>query len=419
MAKTAPVKVGAIGTGRIYNHAHLPVYPALFEKARLVGFFDLSPERAASTKDNHEAKLRELAEQRPELAKDIEQNIAALTVHTSLDSLLESVDAVDIATHARGRMPSAIAAFGAGVSAVAEKPMGRTWTETDRAVRALRDAGGKAIFQLNDDNVFDPKYRFISSILARGEIGRVQHVTLIRGCNADADNLLPAEVTALENGGGAMQAYGSHGLAGALSLFWPASVPIAVEAVSIRRKHPDRVVQGTPMRLEVDDNAQIKVKMHDAESGSWATVFFEATIVGGHIGLTPTHGGGQSNGFLQIIGDKGMITTEASDSMQIRYWNGGVEEIPLLTFAGESISFVTEFSEFFDAYRAGAEPLISAEFGSNVIAVCGAGYLSAKEGGAVTLDHFKEYSRSFVAKYGDNTEADDAVILDLLEPYRD
>jgi predicted dehydrogenase len=243
-------------------------------------------------------------------------------------------------------------------------------------------------------------------------------VTLIRGCQLTDDNLLPAEITGLENGGGALMAYGSHGLAGALSLFWPESVPTGVEAVTIAARHPDRMVKGQMMHLEVDDNAQIKVRMEDPATGSWSTVYFEATIVGGHIGLSPTHGGGQSSGVLQIIGDKGMIDTESSSSMTIKYWNGGTEEIPLIEYPGESISFLSEISEFCDAHREGRQPVYGAEFGAAVIAVCGAGYHSAKHGGVTTLESFKAYAGEFVERYGDTTEADDAVILDLLEPFR-
>lgn len=435
MGNSFPVTVGAVGTGRIYNHAHLPVYPVLFKKARLVGFYDLSAERAELTRSHHEEALTTLAGSRPELTPEIDANIAALKVHDSLDSLLDSVDAVDIATHARGRMPSAIAAFNAGVSVMAEKPMGRVWTETDRAVRALAAVnartdhsgpnradgdsrfGRPVIFQLNDDNAFDPKYLMIRDIIQRGEIGKVQHITLIRGCQYEDDNLLPAEVTGLENGGGAMMAYGSHGLAGALSLSWPNAAPVAVEAVSVATRRPERMVKGELSHLQVDDNAQIKVLVEDTTSGSWSTVFFEATLVGGHIGLSETHGGGQSSGLLRIIGDKGMIDTESSENMTIKYWTGGVEEIPLREYAGESISFQTEMNAFFEAFSVGTKPVFDGEFGSAVIAVCGSSYLSAKEGGTVSLDQFKDYCRGFTERLGDTSEADDAIITDLLEPY--
>ena len=420
MESGAPVIVGAVGTGRIFNHAHLPIYPQLFRTARLVGFFDVSRERASEACDRHREVLKELATTRPEWETEIEENMAQLAVHDSLESMLEVVDAVDIATHARGRMPTAIAAFGAGVSVMAEKPMARTWTETDRAIRALESAnrdGGSIVFQLNDDNVFDPKYRMIRDIIRRGEIGNVQHMTLIRGCRLESDNILPAEVTGLENGGGALMAYGSHGLAGALSLFWPQAVPVEVEAVSITTRHPDRTFKGETLHLEVDDNAQIKVKVEDPVTGSWSTVFFEATLVGGHIGLSATHSGGQNSGLLQIIGTKGMIDSESSTSMTLKYWNGGVEEIPIIEYPGESISFKTEMSEFFDAYAAGRTPVYGAQFGANIIATCGASYLSAKVGGTVSIDQFKQYSSGFVDRLGDTSDADDAIIVDLLEPY--
>ena len=42
------VRVGGVGTGRIFQWAHLRVYPQLLAKARLVGFFDVDPARDPS-----------------------------------------------------------------------------------------------------------------------------------------------------------------------------------------------------------------------------------------------------------------------------------------------------------------------------------------------------------------------------------
>ena len=37
---------------------------------------------------------------------------------------------------------------------------------------------------------------------------------------------------------------------------------------------------------------------------------------------------------------------------------------------------------------------------------------------ALTLDEFKDFCNGYLARYGDTTEADDALVLDLLRPYR-
>ena len=169
------LRVGGIGTGRIFQWAHIRSYPRILHKARLVGFYDLNRARAEQAMEKAKTLLQEHAEEHPETAAAVKENIAELRVHDSLESLFEQVDVVDIATHARGRMPSAIAAFEHGVHAMAEKPMARTWSETDRAARKLAESKG-VFFQLNDDNVFEPKYRNLSDLISQGIIGIISNL---------------------------------------------------------------------------------------------------------------------------------------------------------------------------------------------------------------------------------------------------
>ena len=102
------LRIGGLGTGRIFGYSHIRSYPRLFRKARLVGFYDLDIDRAVQARDKTEQLLREYAEAHPEAADSAKQNIDELTVYDTLDALLENVDAVDICTHSRGRMPSAM-----------------------------------------------------------------------------------------------------------------------------------------------------------------------------------------------------------------------------------------------------------------------------------------------------------------------
>ena len=57
-------------------------------------------------------------------------------------------------------------------------------------------------------------------------------------------------------------------------------------------------------------------------------------------------------------------------------------------------------------------------FGADIIAICSAVYLSAIQKRAVDLNELKDFSRQFIEKYGDNEKADDAIVLDLLKPYK-
>lgn len=416
--KDGVIRIGGVGTGRIYKHAHLRAYPEFLDKAWGVGFYDAMPGRAQVAMDAYKTRLTELAAQRPDLEDAIKANLAELTVHDSIDSLLEQVDLIDICTHARGRMPSAIAAFNKDVSAMAEKPMARTWSEVDRAIRA-KQKHPAALFQLNDDNAFEPKYRMIGAAIDRGEIGKIQHVTIIRGSGTAHKTVLKAQATGLENGGGCLMDYGTHGLAGIMTIFGRQYRPTTVQAVQIATLYPHRILEDEPFYVEVDDNAQLKILMEDTESGSWATVFLEATYSGGHISLYQPKPGGQAGGVLEIVGDRGVITTAEEESFTIKYFNGGQEVIPLAVYEGETISVQTEMNSMFDAIRSGTDPELDLSFGADNIATVGAAYLSqVRDGTAVTLDEFKEFSKGFVKKYGDTEEADDAIVSALLEPYK-
>jgi predicted dehydrogenase len=415
--KNGVLRVGGIGTGRIFQYAHIGGYPRFFERARLVGFYDLNKIRAQQALDKYAVLLDELAENHPEWKKEISENRSELRCHDSLDSLLEQVDAVDICTHARGRMPSAIAAFKKNVSAMSEKPMARTWTETDRAARTLAEHEGNGVrFQLNDDEAFSLQKRVIHDVIASGAIGNVQAMSMVRGSRLDGKTVLQAQANAMENGGGCMMDYGTHGLAGVFQMLGRSYKAVAVEAVQIATLFPHRVLENEPYRVEVDDNARFKVLMRHEESGSWVTIFIEATWCGAHLSFLKDPD--RKRSFLQIVGDKGIIDTEPN-LIIVKHWDGGVVEIPLRQgVAGERLTHVEMYRTFFDAVQKEGKIDLDIHYGSDVIAICGAAYLSALQGTAVTLEDYMSFCQEFIDKYGDNEKADDAIVTELLKPYR-
>jgi len=423
------VRVGGVGTGRVFQWAHTQVYPKLLEKARLVGFYDKNPVRAQEARDKYTNILETYAAEHPQTAESVKANLAELRCYDTLDALLDQVDLIDVCTTTRGRMPSAVRALEKGVHSMLEKPMARTWTEADRAVRAF-EANPKVFCQYNDDNMFDPKYRVLHDLLQQGVIGKAQSMWLIRGSGLDATTVLKSQASGLENGGGCLMDYGSHGLAGALYVLgissrgmgdFPHHLRIVkVEAVQIGVLFPYRVLEGEPFHLEVDDNAQVKFLLENPETGTWTTIFLEASWSGGHIGLGKgEYGkrGGQSAGFLRIEGDEGIIDATEKDHIRITRWDGGETIVPLREYAGERIAMTHEIETFIDHIRSDTPPDIDVRFGAEVIAACGAAYYSAILKRAVTLDEFRDFSREFVEKYGDTEEADEAILNYLLEPY--
>ena len=411
------IRVGGVGTGRIFQFAHTRTYPQFIEKAWLTGFYDLSQERAQAALNQYVGLLEAHAAAHPQHAERVAANLKELRVYPALDALLEQVDVADVATHARGRMAVAIRALEKGVHVMVEKPMARTWTEGDRAARANVAHPG-TLFQLNDDNIFDPKYHAYSDLIEQGRIGQVQHVSLIRGSRLDSTTVLKSQANALDNGGGCLMDYGSHGLAAIWSVLGTRYRPVRVEAASLGVLYPHRVLEGDPFVMEVDDNARIKVLFEDTQSGAWVTVFLEATWCGGHIGLEKEKSGGQGNGYVYFVGDKGAISSNSGTSITVRGYDGSEATLPTREYPAESMSFNEQIGAFLDRVRSGDAPVYDAAYGAEVIAICGAAYLSAMRGRAVALDEFKEFSREFVRQLGDNEQADDAIVLALTQQFK-
>ncbi len=411
------IRVGGVGTGRIFQWAHLAPYPQLWRKARLTAFHDLDPARARQACDKCRKLLQDYAAAHPEAAESVRENLAELRCFDSLDQLLDAVDAVDICTHSRGRMAVALAALEKGVHCMAEKPMARTWIEADRAARAFAERPD-VFFQLNDDSLFDPKYLALRDLVRGGAVGRPQSLWLIRGSRLDATTVLKSQASALDNGGGCLMDYGSHGLAGSWFILGDAFRPTRVESAGIELRFPHRVLEDEPVRMEVEDNARVKVLMEDAQAGSWVTIYLEATWCGGHIGLHPQKPGGQAGGYIRLEGDEGVIETADATSISVRRWDGGETTVPLREYRGESISVLGEVESFIDCVRAGTPPAAGVEFGADIIAMCDAAYLSRVLGRAVTLEEFKDHARGLVREHGDGEEAEEALLAELMEPYR-
>ena len=131
--------------------------------------------------------------------------------------------------------------------------------------------------------------------------------------------------------------------------------------------------------------------------------------------MRPGEGGG---GDLRIEGDAGVINGSEKARITVTRWDGGETVYPLREYPGETISFLHEIEHFIDCVRTGTPPDVDVNFGAEIIAVCGAAYLSAIRKRAVTLDEFKEFSRGYVTKYGDNEQAEEALLADLLAPYK-
>jgi predicted dehydrogenase len=170
--------------------------------------------------------------------------------------------------------------------------------------------------------------------------------------------------------------------------------------------------------MEVDDNARVKVLFEDPATGGWVTVYLEASWCGGHIGLEEAKEGGQGKGYLRVVCDDGVIEATDPEQMRLLGFDGGQTVLPMRLYPGETMSFLGEFEAFIDAVRAGTPPPFDVHFGAEILAIVGAAYYSALQGRAVTIEEFKDFSRSYVDRCGDAEKATEAILEDLLAPYK-
>jgi predicted dehydrogenase len=297
-----------------------------------------------------------------------------------------------------------------------EKPMARNWLEANLAEREF-DKRPDVFFQLNDDNVFDPKYLALSDLIRQGAIGRPQSAWIVRGSRLNDTTVLKSQADPFSNGGGCLMDYGSHGLAGVGDVLGTNWRFRRVEAVKIGVLFPHRVLEGDPWLMESDDNARFKVLLEDPETGAWVTVFMEASWCGAHIGPRSMRVDAAGGGFFRIEGDEGMIDASARNEIVVERWDGDRTVYPLQEFPGETISFNNEIETMVDCVRTGTPPEVDVHFGAEVIGVCGAAYYSAIRERAVTMDEFKDYCRSYTLEYGQGEEATVALLVDLMKPY--
>ncbi len=154
----SPLRLGIIGCGMITQRSHAPSF-AQVPGVTITALCDLDTERATKVHDEHASE-------------------AAL--FTDYHDLLASglVEAVAVATPVVWHCPMTLAALQAGCHVLCEKPMGMSQAETAQVVAAAQAAG--KVLQVNLSRRYDPFYQTVARLLAKGAVGRVQHMRAIR-----------------------------------------------------------------------------------------------------------------------------------------------------------------------------------------------------------------------------------------------
>lgn len=402
--------VGAIGTGVIFNHAHLN---ALIQcpEVELVGIYDWDESKARQTRENYLAKVaRRKADGLP-----MEGVGPDIRIFSSARELYEACEAVTVCTHPRYHVKYAAEAMLNGCHVMSEKPAARTWLEMEYLKKVQRETG--KIYQLNDDNVFLDRFRRLKNIIESNMVGPVQNVWISRGSwGLEGPSFGAWFWDRHESGGGSILDYGSH----ALTAIWFAmgfdKTPVEVRSLGIKTNFKTRNVGGRYQRVNNDDNAKFKARFVDPQTGDWQTVIVETTWSGGELGSGPHHKNGDVNGYIEVQCLYGTVTAvndpseDGKDYFLVRHRTFGERMIPFAYAASEEGSFQAEILNFALSVRADREPVLSAAVGADVLKVLNAAQLSEYRGGvSVTPQELEAFENGILEQENDIWKAADQI----------
>ena len=402
------VKIGVVGSGGIFQGAHLPAYPDTYE-AHLVSLCDVSSDVLVSA----ERKTRSLylekaqkAEERgdAEQAEQLREDAKNLKTYSDVSEMLsnEELDLVDVCTPTKFHSSTAITALNQGVNVMCEKPMARTYLECLEVVDAVEKSG--KFYQHNENWLYDPFWYNAKKLIESGVIGENQlvFVATAHGGPEWASWFWNPDVA----GGGALLDNGVHAITTSWFLNGFDKKPSVVKAadpygICIRMK--TRILQGMFKPFEVEDDAHILIRFENSE-GKWSTAHVEGSW--SHRDSLDTI----------IIGTNGTIRPtqkEADTVLEITDAFGGKREINLGRVSWTQ-SFAGEIRNMCNCVLNGARPICDEKIGTETTAIVQSAYLSQKKGRKpVTLEEFKKYAQKIKEKEGKN--AAEALMKDLLK----
>jgi len=404
MSKKAAIRLGCIGGGMIINAAHVPAYVDLRAEVRLTAIYCPETETAEETRENY---LRQMAQ----AGADVDWEVR---VCGSLEELLPLVEAVDIGTPTRYHAWYAERALLAGIHAMSEKPAARNYLEAKHLLEVAQRSG--AVYQLNDDNVFLPRYQQIKNVIASGAIGEVTNLFLTRGTpSSDRNEWFFDPVS----GGGAILDYGSHAVMGAWFLLGFDKVPRQVKSIDIRVKDRTRFIRGRLREIETDDDAHFKVLFENPKNGDFITAVLEATWSWPDFAENAS----DTHGYIRADGTEGWLTScfdeQDREYLVVHRFAAGERRIPIQSYRSETLSFRDEIWNFIRSIRDGAPSMVDARAGAETAKIITGAQMSQLMGRRmVELGEVETYCSGFDDGSGDLLAIGDQIALDLTRPYR-
>lgn len=373
------LRLGIIGAGSICNGAHIPAYVANRDVLRVAAIYDLDATRAEQTKEHYLSLMREAGV----------NDCPDILVADSADQLIDQVDFVDVCTSLKYHAHYASKALRKGVHAMSEKPMARTWPEAMEVVEAAKSTG--ALYQLNDDNIFLPRYQHFRNAVASGTIGDVTELWITRGSHSS--DRAEWFYDPIEAGGGCILDYGSHAVTGSWFILGFDKEVEAVRSIRIGIRERTRLVASRLREIEVDDDAHFKVLYRNPANGDWSSVVIEATWAYPEFARFSS----DSHGYVFIRGTEGTVSGFFDDAGQeyvrIERYAGGEFQFPIKTYASEDQSFREEIRNFCACIVSKKQPILGAETGAKTIRTINMAQLSEQLGRkTVTVEEFEAFA---------------------------
>ncbi len=414
MDPTQRVRVAAIGTGSIFRGAHLPVYPEIAQ-AQLVAFCD--PDKTAQDQAYKryqglvEAKIK-LARERDDMAtvERLENDLETVQICDDINEVLELVkpDLVDICTQPLLHAPLSIQALEAGINVMCEKPISRSWLESQRVIAAVERTGKS--YQHNENWLWDPDYYTAKKLVDAGAIGEpiLMFLATAHGGPEGAAKFWNSDF----GGGGALLDNGIHAIGASWYISGLDKRPTVVKAaepfgMSIRM--PNRILDGRYQKVTVDDDAHILIRFENAEAGSWSTAHVEGSWSHRDSPDTAIIGTTGKIVFKNEDGKRYAVVIDSYDREARRIETSGP------TWQPWPSSFYGEILNMVESVRNGVPSLSNANFGADCSAIVGASYLSEKNGRrGVHIDEFKAFAHAIADKFPNDPDGADNALVDAL-----
>ena len=401
------VRVGVIGSGGIFQGAHLPAYPDVVE-AQLVAICDIS-ERTLKVAKRKAENIYQKRIQRAEEEGDVEtserlrDDIKELREYLSFSEMLskERLDLVDICTPTKFHSSIAIECLRNNVNVMCEKPMARTYLECLDVVEAVEDS--KKFYQHNENWLYNPLWYNAKKLIESGAVGEPQLIFLAtaHGGPEWASWFWDLDLA----GGGALLDNGVHAITCSWFLGGFDKKPIIVKAAEpygIRIRMKTRFIEGMFRPFEVEDDAHVLIRFED-DDGRWITAHVEGSW---------SH---RDSMETAIIGTSGEIKPEIRDEkayLVISDAGGGKREFDLGVIKWTH-EFAGEIRNMCNCILNNTQPICNEKIGAETTAIVQAAYLSQKRGRKpVTLDEFKRYALEIRNREGD--KAPNVLLRDLL-----